>query len=220
MKVRELNAEMLELIKTYGLIEGDDYKFGEGGLIEFTEAGRQTMDQRASEKTRIGQVTNTAAIMQESTPKVQEVQNDVLKAVGGYLNTSGRNLSTEDYQKFLDTDILSQIGAVLERNGSVDPENFAELDSSFIDLVNSNTELQASLISLSDTVTSNTAAQEAAVKADVYDKFDGISDAAADWIAGAIQEQYDKNYAEMQVTDEDRAAYAKDQGWSQNEDDE
>ena len=210
---------MLTLIQTYGLIEGKDFNFGEGGLIELTEAGQQSMTQQASEKARIGQVTNTAAILADGKPQQQIDFNEISKIIGTSLKDTQSTL--KDYQNFINKDFLSELGSFLKTQDSTD-KNFADniknyfdeigISQDFANLVISNDELRAAAMDLAGSINSNTAAQEAAIKSDVYDKFDGISSGAADYVAGQVQNAYNRNYDRINVTEEDRQSYANDQG--------
>lgn len=65
MAVKDLNDDIIELIKNYDLVKGKHYNLNERGYYELTEEGRQEVLEKQEEK--INQVEIASAVANKNT---------------------------------------------------------------------------------------------------------------------------------------------------------
>lgn len=234
---------MLDLIEKYDLIEGKDYKFNDG-VIELTDGGRQAMLDAAYKQSQIARTSRTSATLVENVPTTSKLSRNISTEIANELSKkSGLDLDNtkiaEEYRNAIkaiySNEATRREFSKLDSNSSdAAIKNFLtnkesglgisspELIEAFSDLIKTDSDLISSLQQLDKTVSGSTAAQEAAVKTDVYDKFGpDISGVEANYLTNHILDEYNRLYAESgAATDEDYNRYAEDHGLHKNEEDE
>ena len=210
---------MLELIKTYGLVEGKDFVFKDG-VIDFTYDGNKAMETKAREQRQTGYARQMAALT-TSDSSGDRARDDIQRIVSSKIegiNSNNQEAFSEAYLKLLDSKSIKALAQTdLTDKGLVEDllgqlGITGDVQAAFVDLITSNGDLRGAIEQLSGSMQENTAAQ-AAIKAGIYDRFGSdLDNLSANYLTDKTQELYNENYEKMgDITEEDyiRAGYKK-----------
>ena len=227
--VADLNAEMLELIRLYNLIEGKDF-FYKDGVITLTDQGKDSLNTQALEKQNVGYAQKFAGEATADSGEARARKN-LQESFSTSLHLSDQaseDVVSKAYQKFFSEDTLKALQGKDLSNEKALTDLFQQLDfgslsDDFAKSIASDANLQANIKDLTIAINKNTGVQDAIVKSDIYSRFgeeaENLKDFEANYLQNLIQEQQQKNYANMtEVTALDRDRYARDAGYNNKND--